>query len=92
MGRFVRPRRDRDRTHTMASAHGYGDRLPSILVRAPSNLWCPAFGSKTARNAPIDPNEIAKAGIPLGKAGQDQYMPQRALFLVSNPSPFSDAA
>jgi NAD(P)-dependent dehydrogenase (short-subunit alcohol dehydrogenase family) len=42
----------------------------------------PSTGSKAA----IDPNEIAKAGVPPGKAGQAQDIANGVLFLASDAS------
>src|ERR1700738_3719342 len=36
------------------------------------------------RNAPIDPNEVANAGVPLGRAGQVQDIANGVLFLASD--------
>src|ERR1700756_4732185 len=38
----------------------------------------------TGRNAPIDPHEIAKAGVPLGRAGEAQDVANGVLFLASD--------
>jgi NAD(P)-dependent dehydrogenase (short-subunit alcohol dehydrogenase family) len=35
---------------------------------------------------PIDPNEVAKAGVPLGRAGQAQDIANGALYLASDAS------
>jgi NAD(P)-dependent dehydrogenase (short-subunit alcohol dehydrogenase family) len=37
-------------------------------------------------NAPIDPNEVARAGVPLGRAGQAQDIANGVLFLASDAS------
>jgi NAD(P)-dependent dehydrogenase (short-subunit alcohol dehydrogenase family) len=37
-------------------------------------------------NAPFDPNEIARAGVPLGQAGQAQDIANGVLFLASDAS------
>ena len=38
------------------------------------------------RNVPIDPNEVAKAGVPLGRVGQAQDIANGVLFLASDAS------
>jgi hypothetical protein len=37
-------------------------------------------------NAPIDSNEVARAGVPLGRAGQAQDIANGVLFLASDAS------
>jgi NAD(P)-dependent dehydrogenase (short-subunit alcohol dehydrogenase family) len=39
-------------------------------------------------NAPIDPNEVAKAGVPLGRAGQAQDIANGVPFLASDASSY----
>jgi len=41
---------------------------------------------------PIDPNEVARAGVPLGKAGQAQDIANGALFLASGASSYMTGA
>ena len=43
-------------------------------------------------NAPIDPNEVAKTGVPLGKAGQAQDIANGVLFLASDASSYMTGA
>jgi len=42
--------------------------------------------ASTGSKAAIDPNEIAKAGVPPGKAGQAQDIANGVLFLASDAS------
>jgi NAD(P)-dependent dehydrogenase (short-subunit alcohol dehydrogenase family) len=43
-------------------------------------------------NAPIDPNEVARTGVPLGKAGQAQDIANGVLFLASDASSYMTGA
>jgi NAD(P)-dependent dehydrogenase (short-subunit alcohol dehydrogenase family) len=43
-------------------------------------------------NAPIDPNEVAKAGVPLGRAGQAQDIANGVLLLASDASNYMTGA
>jgi NAD(P)-dependent dehydrogenase (short-subunit alcohol dehydrogenase family) len=44
------------------------------------------------RNVPIDPDELAKAGVPLGRAGRAQDIANGVLFLASDVSSYMTAA
>jgi NAD(P)-dependent dehydrogenase (short-subunit alcohol dehydrogenase family) len=52
--------------------------------------WTKIPGS--GRNAPIDPHEVARAGVPLGRAGQAQDIANGALFLASDSSSYMTGA
>jgi hypothetical protein len=43
-------------------------------------------------NAPIDPNEIARAGVPLGSAGEAQDIANGVLFLASDAASYMTGA
>jgi NAD(P)-dependent dehydrogenase (short-subunit alcohol dehydrogenase family) len=43
-------------------------------------------------NAPIDPNEVAKVGVPLGRASQAQDIANGVLFLASDASSYMTGA
>jgi NAD(P)-dependent dehydrogenase (short-subunit alcohol dehydrogenase family) len=53
-------------------------------------IWgkIPVGATGAARNAPIDPNEVAKLAVPLGKAGQAQDIANGVLFLASAASSY----
>jgi NAD(P)-dependent dehydrogenase (short-subunit alcohol dehydrogenase family) len=44
------------------------------------------------RNTPIDPHEVARAGVPLGRAGQAQDIANGVLFLASDASGYMTGA
>jgi hypothetical protein len=54
---------------------GYGS-TPSTpgVIDTPNWTKLPV---SAGRNVPIDPNEVAKAGVPLGRAGQVQDIRER---------------
>src|SRR5216683_411179 len=59
------------------------------VIDAP--IWTKLSGSG-GRNVPIDPNEVAKAGVPLGRAGQAQDIANGVLFLASDASNYMKGA
>jgi NAD(P)-dependent dehydrogenase (short-subunit alcohol dehydrogenase family) len=53
-------------------------------------IWgkIPVAATGAARNAPIDPNEVARLAVPLGRAGQAQDIANGVLFLASAASSY----
>ena len=54
-------------------------------------IWTKLSGSG-GRNVRIDPNEVAKAGVPLGRAGQAQDIVNGVLFLAPDASNYMTGA
>ena len=54
-------------------------------------IWTKISGSG-GRNVPIDPNEVARAGVPLGRVGQAQDIANGVLFLASDASTYMTGA
>jgi NAD(P)-dependent dehydrogenase (short-subunit alcohol dehydrogenase family) len=48
--------------------------------------------TSTGSNTPIDPNEVARAAVPLGRAGQAQDIANGVLFLASDASNYMTGA
>jgi NAD(P)-dependent dehydrogenase (short-subunit alcohol dehydrogenase family) len=54
-------------------------------------IWTKLSGSG-GRNVPLDPNEVAKAGVPFGRAGQAQDIANGVLFLASEAANYMTGA
>jgi len=68
------------------AAAGDGIRVNTVhpgVIDTPIWSKIPASGGS---NAPIDPHELARAGVPLGRAGQAQDIANGVLFLASDAS------
>jgi NAD(P)-dependent dehydrogenase (short-subunit alcohol dehydrogenase family) len=68
------------------AAAGDGIRVNTVhpgVIDTP--IWT-KLPASAGNNAPIDPNDVARAGVPLGKAGQAQDIANGVLFLASDAS------
>jgi len=74
------------------AAEGDGIRVNPVhpgVIDTP--IWTKLSGSG-GHNVPIDPNEVAKAGVPLGRVGQAQDIANGVLFLASDASSYMTGA
>src|SRR5271166_5920241 len=74
------------------AAAGDGIRVNTVhpgVIDTP--IWT-KIPSSAGRNLPIDPHEVAKAGVPLGRAGQAQDIANGVLFLASDASNYTTGA
>jgi len=74
------------------AAAGDGIRVNTVhpgVIDTP--IWTKIAGS-AGRNVPIDPNEIAQAGVPFGRAGTPQDIANGVLFLASDASSYMTGA
>jgi NAD(P)-dependent dehydrogenase (short-subunit alcohol dehydrogenase family) len=74
------------------AAEGDGIRVNTVhpgVIDTP--IWTKLSGS-AGRNVPIDPNEVARAGVPLGRVGQAQDIANGILFLASDASNYMTGA
>jgi NAD(P)-dependent dehydrogenase (short-subunit alcohol dehydrogenase family) len=68
------------------AAAGDGIRVNTVhpgVIDTP--IWT-KLGASAGANAPIDPNEVARTGVPLGRAGQAQDIANGVLFLACDAS------
>ena len=68
---------------------GYGS--TQLIPVSDTPIWTKIPTSAESK-APIDPNEAAKAGVPLGRAGQAQDIANGVLFLASDASNYMTGA
>ena len=66
-----------------------GRQSPSRVIDTP--IWT-KLPISAGRDVPIDPNEVAKAGVPFGRAGQAQDIANGVLFLASDGSGYMTGA
>lgn len=74
------------------TAEGDGIRVNTVhpgVIDTP--IWT-KISASTGRNVPIDPNEVAKTGVPIGRAGQPQDIANGVLFLASDASSYMTGA
>jgi NAD(P)-dependent dehydrogenase (short-subunit alcohol dehydrogenase family) len=74
------------------AAEAEGIRLNTVhpgVIDTPIWTKLSRFGG---RNAPIDPNEVAKAGVPLARIGQAQDIANGVLLLASDASNYMTGA
>jgi NAD(P)-dependent dehydrogenase (short-subunit alcohol dehydrogenase family) len=74
------------------AASGDGIRINTVhpgVIDTP--IWT-KIPASPGSNAPIYPNEVAKAGVPLGRAGQAQDIANGVLFLASDASNYMTGA
>jgi NAD(P)-dependent dehydrogenase (short-subunit alcohol dehydrogenase family) len=74
------------------AADGDGIRVNTVhpgVIDTP--IWT-KLSESGERNVPIDPNEVAKAGVPLGRAGQAQDIANGVSFLASDASNYMTGA
>jgi NAD(P)-dependent dehydrogenase (short-subunit alcohol dehydrogenase family) len=72
------------------AAEGDGIRINTVhpgVIDTP--IWT-KLSSSAGRNTPIDPNEVSKSGVPLGRVGQAQDIANGVLFLASDASSYID--
>jgi NAD(P)-dependent dehydrogenase (short-subunit alcohol dehydrogenase family) len=74
------------------AAAGDGIRINTVhpgVIDTP--IWT-KLPTSSGSNTPIDPNEVARAGVPLGRAGQAQDIANGVLFLASDASNYMTGA
>ena len=74
------------------AAEGDGIRINTVhpgVIDTP--IWT-KISSSAGRNTPIDPNEVSKSGVPLGRVGQAQDIANGVLFLASDASSYMTGA
>jgi NAD(P)-dependent dehydrogenase (short-subunit alcohol dehydrogenase family) len=71
------------------AAAGEGIRINTVH---PGVIDTPIWTRLSGGNMPIDPNGVAKAGVPLGRAGQAQDIANGVLFLAYDASSYVTGA
>jgi hypothetical protein len=74
------------------AAEGDGIRINTVHPGVIDTPIRTKIASSAGRNTPIDPNEVSKSGVPLGRVGQAQDIANGVLFLASDASSYMTGA